>query len=149
MATRPSELFAISAVVLLVLSFLSRLQARQTLLSINVGNTGYGFPPSTVFLAMASLLCLSATIYAIWPLRMNLKAGVWHYWMTAIPIAVYWICFYLFAFRSASAPKLSSHQTAAVFGQFVSLGMILPAQAILVANLILAVLRLRNASPSS
>lgn len=145
MATRPSELFAISAAALLVLSFLSRLPTTQTSVGIHVGNVAYMFPPSAVFLVMATLLCFWAAAYAIWPLHMNLKAGIWHYWMTAVPIAVFWACFYLFGFRLTST-KNTPYRLAVLLGQFMSLGVILLAQTMFIANLIFAVVRLRNLS---
>lgn len=144
MATRPSELFAVSAAVLVVLSFLSRFPAKQALLSVTVRNIDYEFPPSAVFLVMSSLLCLSAAIYAIWPLRMNMTAGLWHYWVTAAAIAVFWACFYSFPMQE-SRPN-TSKRLGLLLGQFVSLGVILLAQTIFVSNLIFAVIRLRNSS---
>jgi len=142
-ATRPSELFAISATILLVLSFLSRLSTTQTGVGVHLRSTVHVFPPSTVFLMMASLLCFSAAIYAIVPLQMNVKAGVWHYWMTAIPIVIFWACFYLFVFRQADGAN-TSYRLAVLLGQFISLAVILIAQTIFAANLMVAVIRLRN-----
>jgi hypothetical protein len=146
-ATRPSELFAVSAAVLLMLSFLSRFPAKQALFSVTVRNTGYGFPPSAVFLVMASVLCFAAAVYAIWPLQMNMKAGIWHYWVTVVGIATFWMCFYSFPLNESGSN--TSYRLAMLLGQLMSLGVILLAQAIFVANLLFAVVRLRNISAHS
>jgi hypothetical protein len=143
MATRPSELFAISATVLLLFSFLSRLLATQSSLSITVGSVAYAFPPSTVSLIMASLLCFFAAIYSIWPLPLNPTAAVWHYWITAFAMAAFWACFYFFAFHVLRDSKITPVQTIALFGQFVSLIVVAFAQTIFVGNLVFTVVQLR------
>jgi hypothetical protein len=144
MANRPSELFAISAAVLLVFSFVSRLLPTQSGVSIHLGSMVYGFPPSTVCLAMASLLCFFAAIYAIWPLPMNYSVGLWHYWITVLAIVAFWTSFYLFTFHALRSSNLSMYQTIALFGQFVSIIVIVLVQAIFVVNLTLAIVRLRH-----
>jgi hypothetical protein len=148
LATRPSELFAISAAVLLGLSFLSRLSPGQAGISIAVRNVGYVFPPSTVFLAMASFLCFFAAISSRWPLSLNNRAAVWHYWITAAAIAAFWFCFYFFAFHATRESDLTVRQTAALLGQFISMMVILLAQTIFVANLAFAVVRFQNFNAS-
>ena len=144
MANRPSELFAISAAVLVVFSFLSRLLPTQSGVSINLRSVVYGFSPSTVCLGMASLLCFFAAIYSIWPLPMNYRVGLWHYWITALAIVAFWTSFYLFAFHALPSSSLTVYQTIALFGQFVSIIVIVLAQAIFVVNLTLAIVRLRH-----
>lgn len=144
MASRPSDLFAISAAALLIFSFLSRLLASPTGVSITLWNVGYVFSPSTVSLVMASLLCFFAAIYAIWPLPMNPTAGLWHYWITVLAIAAFWISFYLFTFHSLPSSNLTLYQTVALFGQFLSTMVIVLAQAIFVVNLMSAMVRLRR-----
>jgi hypothetical protein len=144
MTSRPSELFAISAAVLLVFSFLSRLLPTQSQVSIRLQSVVYGFPPSTVCLAMASLLLFFAAIYATWPLPMDYRIGLWHYWITALAIAAFWGSFYLCAFHAPTRSSLTSFQTVALFGQFVSIMVIALAQGIFVANLTLAIIRLRH-----
>lgn len=146
--TRPSELFAFSATVLLVFSFLSRLLPSQAGISIRLRNVGYVFPPSTAFLVMGSFLCFFAAIYSLWPLHMNNKAATWHYWVTITAIVAFWACFYLFALEASRESTLTERQTAALFGQFASMGVILFAQAIFVVNLTLAVVRLRHPGSS-
>jgi hypothetical protein len=145
---RPSELFAITAAVLLASSFLSRFLHIQTDVSIVVHEAGYVFPPSTVFLVMASFLCFFAATYSLWPLPLNNKAAAWHYWITTAAIAAFWLCFYFFAFKAPRESGLGLYQTAALLGQFVSVIVILLAQAIFVVNLILALVRLRRLSAS-
>jgi hypothetical protein len=139
MATSPSDLFAISAAVLLVLSFLSRLPGSRAGVSTTLHSVGYVFSPSTVFLVMASFLCFFAAVYSVWPLPMNQKAGIWHYWTTAVAIAAFWVCFFLFAFRVSPDSILTPYGKAALLGQFGSMIVILLAQTIFVVNLIFAV----------
>ncbi len=146
--TPPSELFAVSAAVLLVCSFLCRLLQIQTGVSIVVHKVGYVFPPSTIFLVMASFLCFFAATYSLWPVPLGNKAAAWHYWITATAIAAFWFCFYFFAFKAPQESSLSSYQTGALFGLFASAIGILLAQAIFVVNLIFAVVRLRRLSVS-
>jgi hypothetical protein len=100
-------------VVLLGLSFLSRLSLGQAGISIAVRTVGYGFPPSTVFHAMAWFLSFFAAIYSRWPLSLNNRAAVWHYWITAAAIAAFWFCFHFFAFHAPRESDLTVRQTAA------------------------------------
>src|SRR6267154_5247591 len=123
MASRPSELFAISAALLLGFSFLSRLASSRAGISIALHSVGYVFPPSTVFLVMASFFCFFATIYATWPPHMNPKAGAWHYWIAAVGITAFWVCFYLCAFNFVPVSNLGPYSTAAFFGQFISVAV--------------------------
>jgi hypothetical protein len=141
--SRPSEICAISAAVLLILSFVSRLSARPTLFSIVVRQTSYGFAPNTIFLAMAAVLAVSAAMYAFWPLQMNVKAGAWHSWVTVGGIAVFWICFYLFPV-DRSLPEANSYMLVLLLGQLTSLGAVLLAQIVFVGNLVVAVVQLRG-----
>jgi hypothetical protein len=144
MANRPSDLFAISAAALLLFSFLSRILASPTGVSVTLGNVGYVFSPSTVSLVMASLLCFFAAVYAIWPLPMNPTAGLWHYWITVLAIAAFWISFYLFAFHALPRSNLTLCQPVALFGQFVSIIVIVLAQGIFFVNLMSAIVRLKR-----
>ncbi len=143
---RPSELFAISATVLLVLSFLSRLSPSHAGVSISLRRIGYVFPPSTVFLVMAMFLCFFSVIYSLWPLPLNVKAAFWHYWCTAVAIAAFWVCFYFFALHVPRDSNSTVSQTLVLFGQSVSMMMILLAQTIFVVNLFLAVGQFRHSS---
>ncbi len=144
MANRPSELFAISAAVLLLFSFLSRLLATQSGVSITLGNVAYSFPPSAVCLWMASLLGFFAAVYSFWPLPMSHRVGLWHYWVTALAIVAFWTSFYLFAFHALPSSNLTMYQTILLFGQFVSMIFIVLAQVIFVVNLTLAIVRFRH-----
>ena len=140
--TRTSELFAISTAALLILSFLSRFSANQGGISIQLRNVAYVLPPSTVCLIMASLLCFSAAVYSLWPLPMNLKAGTWHFWSTAVAIAAFSACYYLFALRLEPVAGFESYKKAALLGLFSSLILGALAQIVFVVNLMLAVVRL-------
>ncbi len=141
MANRPSELFAISAAALLAFSFLSRFLPTQNFVGIHLRSVVYAFSPSTVCLAMASLLCFFAAIYSIWPLPMNYRVGLWHYWITALAIVAFWASFYLFIFHPLPSSNLAP---IALFGQLVSTIVIVLAQAIFVVNLTYAIVRLRH-----
>ena len=141
--TRPTEICAISAAALLILSFVSRLSARPAFFSIVVRRTSYGFAPDSIFMAMAAVLSLSAAAYAFWPLPMNVKAGAWHSWVTVGGIAVFWMCFYLFPV-DRNPPGAKSYMLALLLGQLASLGAVLLAQTVFIGNLVVALVRLRS-----
>jgi hypothetical protein len=95
---------------------------------------------------MATFLCFFSVIYSLWPLPMNVKAAFWHYWCTVIAIAAFWACFYFFALHVPRDSNVTLPQTTTLFGQFVSMIIILLAQAIFVVSLILAAAQLRHSS---
>jgi hypothetical protein len=141
---RPSDLFAVSAALLLVFSFLSRLFASQASVSIHLHKVAYAFSPSTLYIVMASFLCFFAAVYSIWPLSMNVKAATWHYWTTVAGIAVFWGCFYLFVVYFSPGSRPSTLLTAVLLAQAGAVTLVLLAQMIFVVNLTVAVIRLRQ-----
>jgi hypothetical protein len=140
--TRPSELFAASAALLLVFSFLQRLSASLAGVSIHLHKVVYVFSPGTLCIVMASFLCFFAAVYSIWPLLINAKAATWHYWTTAAGIAIFWVCFYLFAVYFSPGSRPSTFVTSVLLAQAVSVIFVLLAQMIFVVNLSLVIVRL-------
>jgi len=144
--SRPSEICAISAALLLVLSFVSRLSGRPAYFSVVVRQNSYAFAPKEIFLAMAAILSVSAAMYAFWPLQINVKAGSWHSWVTVGGMAVFWMCFYLFPLFpiDRNPPKANSYALALLLGQLTSLAVVLLAQTVFIGNLFVAVVRFRS-----
>jgi len=71
---------------------------------------------------------------------MKAKTATWHYWRMPGGIAVFWVCFYLFAVYFSRGSKPTTVLTEVLLAQAVS---VLLAQMIFVVNLTLATVELR------
>src|SRR5215467_11537075 len=96
---RPSDLFAIAAIVLLVWMFCSRVFAFPSGMVLHIHGLGVVFGPTPVYLGMASLLCLCAAAYAFWPTDIGHGFGVWHFWITILSMIGFWAFFYLMSLQ--------------------------------------------------
>jgi len=133
---KASELFVISALILLAFSLVARFINPSGLgISITWRGTGYVLPPSSISVALATALCFFATIYSLWMLPFNRTAMLWHFWLTAIGIGVFWLSFY----RAGSA--LPNSRTA-IWAVFVSPAVVLLIQVIFVWNLLQAMFKM-------
>jgi hypothetical protein len=132
---KASELFVISALVLLVSALIARFTSPSTLgISVSWRNTGYALPPSTICIALATALCFFATIYSLWMLPFNQTATLVHFWLTAFGIGVFWLAFY------RAGTTLPNSRTA-LWVVFAAPAMVLLTQIIFVWNLIQAVFK--------
>jgi len=136
---KPSELFALSALLLLIFALIARFVSPSGLgISIHLGGVAYVLPPSTVCIALATALCFFATTYSIWMVPFNRTATLLHFWLTAFGIAVFWLSFY----RAGAAP---SNSGAALWSVFLTPPLVLLTQLIFVWNVIQALSKLRQA----
>lgn len=134
---RLSELFVISAIILLVFALLARFVSPSGLgISLPWRGTGYVFPPAAVCIAQATALYFFASVYSFYMLPFNRAAILWHFWLTSAGIAVFWASFY------RVVPSLPALQTA-LLTLFVSPLVVLLAQLICAWNVIQAVTRMR------
>ena len=136
--TRAAELFAAAAIVLLTFSLLSRFVSPGTLVSLRLLGSVFAFPPGSVCLVMAALLCLFAAFYSFWIFRMNQTAAMWHFWLTVTGITLFWILFYVSSHSRAqevAGGVPPSRSTMAIFlGAFGSIAVAMVAQAIFIVN---------------
>jgi hypothetical protein len=79
---RPTTLFAIAAICLLVFAFASRWIDPGRSLVFNFRGKGYVFSVSSICIFMAALLSIFAAVYAFWIVPMKQNAGSWHFWLT-------------------------------------------------------------------
>jgi hypothetical protein len=130
------EMFVIGALVLLGFSLVARFTNPSVLgISITWRGTAYVLPPSAISVALATALCFFATIYSLWMLPFSRTAILWHFWLTAIGIGVFWLALY----RAGSA--LPNSRTA-VWAVFVSPAVVLLTQVIFVWNLLQAIFKM-------
>jgi len=137
-------LFAVSTVVLLLFAFLSRLIGPSgVFVDFHFLRRGYGFSPDSVCVFMASFLCVFAAIYSVFVFPLNQKAALWHFWLTAIGILLFWVVFYSFSalppggLRENSAPLWMI-----AIGGLTSLALVIVAQGVFVTNLVSGIVRL-------
>jgi hypothetical protein len=146
--TRPAELFSIAAIALLALSLLSRFLAPGMAISVPLRGTAFLLPPGSVCLVMVAVLCFFAAAYSMWFFRFSQKAALWHFWVTATGIVLFWVLFYLSAYLLRqgvpSELTLSRLATATLFGAFVSIAVTGLAQVIFVVNLVSGVTKFRR-----
>jgi len=135
MMERPSELFVISTVILLGFALFSRFISPSALgISTTWRGTVYVFPPGSICTALATALCLFATIYSFWMLPFNRTATLWHFWLTSIGIAVFLLSFY-------RATSTLPYSRTALWTFFVSPAVVLLAQIIFIWNIIQAIFK--------
>lgn len=139
--TRPAELFAIATTTVLLLRWIGRLFPSPASLAVySVGATGYAWPLDTVSLWMAAVLCIFAAIHSVWMLPLNHRASLWHFWLSAISIAVFWVCSYVLP-STAVRSRLGT-TFAAIW--FLSILVFALTQIIFVANFLSALAKLRR-----
>ena len=92
-------------------------------------------PPSSVCIAQATAFCFFGTIYSLWMLPLNRSASLWHFWLTAIGVAVFWFSFY----RAASTQPNSR---IAIWAVFITPAVTLLTQVIFVWNVVKAVFKM-------
>jgi heme/copper-type cytochrome/quinol oxidase subunit 1 len=88
----PARWFAAISAVLFVLAFVSRRGVAGDL-DLQVHDTYFVLSPRTVFLGMAVSVAIFASTYYVLSERM--RAASWHFWVTVLGLAVFWISFYL------------------------------------------------------
>jgi hypothetical protein len=131
-----SELFVITAMALLGFALAGRFMNPSLLgISIRWRGAGYVLPPNSICVALATALCFFATIYSLWMLPFNHTAMLWHFWLTTIGIAVFWLAFY------QAGSGLPNSRTA-LWAVFVSPAVILLTQVIFVWNLLQAIFKM-------
>jgi hypothetical protein len=129
---KATELFVIGAMILLLFAMVARFVNPSGLgVSVHWGHTVFVLPPSFVSIALATALCFFATIYSLWMLPFNGTATWWHFCLTAVGIAVFWLAFY-------RVP----HSRTALWAFFVAPAAVLVTQTIFVWNLVQAILRM-------
>jgi hypothetical protein len=132
---RPSELFAISALILVAIGLLARLVFAPGLgVSISWNRTGYVLPPSMVCYAIAAALCFFAVVYSLWMVPFNRTATLVHFWTTTAGTAAFLVAFY----RLGSNPSSVRPTVWLVFGVPVAVAL---AQVIFVWNFVQALAR--------
>ena len=133
---RPPDLFVISALLLLVFALSAR-SISPSVLGITTHWRGmlYVFPPSSICIALATMLCFFATIYSLWMLPFNRTLSLWHFWLTSVGIAVFLSALYL------STANLPGSRTA-LWTVLVSPAVVLLVQVLFVWNFIQAILKM-------
>lgn len=85
-----SELFVMSAIILLAFALASRfINSSGVGIDIHLRDTAYVLPPLSICVAQATALCFFATIYSLWMLPFSRTAALWHFWFTTIGIGVF------------------------------------------------------------
>ena len=133
---RTPDLFAVGALILLCFSLFSRSIAPS---SAGIATTWRGyicvFPPSSICIALATILCFFATVYSLWMLPFNRTLSLFHFWLTFTAIAVFLSAFYL------STANLPGSRTA-LWMVLVSPAIVLAIQLLFVWNFVQAILRM-------
>ncbi|MGA9473552.1 MAG: hypothetical protein WBV36_13890 [Terriglobales bacterium] len=131
-----SELFVISAIILLAFALASRfINSSGVGIDIHLRDTAYVLPPLSICVAQATALCFFATIYSLWMLPFSRTAALWHFWFTTIGIGVFWLSLY-------RAGSTGADHRAAVWTVFVSPAVVLLTQVIFAWNLLQAIFKI-------
>jgi len=142
--SRPAELFAVGAIMLLAAGLISRLAQSPTQFSITIPARGnaYGFSIEAVCLFLAALFAVFAALYSFWLIPMNHVAALWHFWLSAGGAFLFWVGFFAFARTVESGHSMAARGLAAyLFG----LVLLLAGQGVFVANLLVSLIGGRRA----
>jgi len=90
--TYPARWFAATSVVLFIFAFIARVWPPGGM-DLQVHDTYFVLSPSSVFLGMAFSVAIFATTYCV--LSASPGAASWHFWLTALGLAAFWISSYL------------------------------------------------------
>lgn len=87
---RAAQLFALSAALFLTAGLLPSRVFPFTILSpsVHVRGAAFDVPWDAVFFGLAALFSLFAFVYALWS-RLNQSAAMWHFWLSAVAMALY------------------------------------------------------------
>ena len=133
---RPPDLFVVSALLLLVFALSARfISPSVSGIMTHWRGTLYVFSPSSICIALATMLCFFATIYSLSMLPFNQTLSLWHFWLTSLGIAVFLSALYL---PTANLPGSGT----ALWTVLVSPVMVLFVQVLFVWNFIQAILRM-------
>ena len=124
---RMPDLFAIGAFVLLGFAFIARFIGTSIGISVAWRGTGYVIPPEAVAVAMATAMCFCSTIYSLWMLPFNRQAMLWHFWLTVVAIAVFWLSFYSARSERIAVWAMSLTPAAVLFAQIIFVWNVLQA----------------------
>jgi len=147
--SRPQELFAAGAIVLLSAGLVSRLlqSPAQFAVTIPIRGSAYSFSVEAVCLFLAALFAIFAALYAFWLIPMNPTAAQWHFWMTAAGTALFWVYFIAFSrvVRATSDAVATRQNTMMVYligGSLVlAFVLLVSGQVLFVTNLAKALIR--------
>ena len=139
--SRPAELFAVGAILLLAAGLISRLAhaPNQGFVTVHARGSAYGFSIETVRLFMAAFFAVFAAIYSFWVIPMSQTAAASHFWLTAAGTVLFWTFFLAFsrAGGSGEAVVAKGVTTAYLLGWV----LLLAGQVMFVTNLVATLLR--------
>ena len=140
---RASELFAWCAIAVLLCGFGFRFVLPPNLgMTIHIRDSAYMFPPTSVCVWIAALLCVVASIYSLYMLPLNRTAALWHFWLTSVGVGLFWLSFYRLALmfsHSEGNPQLRGLNAAAAWSQLASAALFVVGQLVFLGNLVRAV----------
>jgi hypothetical protein len=137
-----SRAFAFEAVVLLVFALWFRRRLLPGGVDLYVHGTFFVLSSTSVCFLLATFLCLFAAAYSVFPI--NTRATVWHFWLTTIALAVFWVsfCFWAYISREGTVVSRGSSLELAIASIFVvSILVLLISPALFVVNVTLALAR--------
>jgi heme/copper-type cytochrome/quinol oxidase subunit 1 len=144
---RPALWFSITGVVLALLALASRFLAAHAGVDFQLHDTYFVLSPDRVFWVMAAFCGMFAAAYAAF--SMNLRAAAWHFWVTVVGIAGFWLSFYAWGYLVAqrvSSEPIAPHLELATAVVFVlSFIVMLFSPAIFAVNFTFAMGKMRMA----
>src|SRR5260370_31246733 len=144
--TGPSELFAFAAVAAVLLSLFGRSPFLQVRLVVRVPNVFFELPSESVFLLGAVLLVFFAFAYSL-PLPLNLSAANWHFWLTSLSLALFWLSYRLSAGSAVHPSTVSRIEAAALRAQSVFIVAVLIVQLVFFVNLVFEIVKFGRTWP--
>jgi hypothetical protein len=111
MAARPAEFFAITAIGLFALGFLSQKVAvlGSHGLSFATRNVEYAISAQTCAFGFAAAFGFFAFAYSLWMIPASRATTLWHFWLSVVSVVLFFVG--LVVFRSLTATGISAMGT--------------------------------------
>jgi hypothetical protein len=140
--SRAAQLFASSAALLLTGGLLHSRLFPFTILSLAVHIRGAAFavPWDAVFFGLAAFFSLFACVYALWS-RLNQSAAMWHFWLSAVAIALYAVGLVAFQVMKPALPASPGTLGTIVVGIVGGSAAFVAAQIVFLSNAVISVIR--------
>jgi heme/copper-type cytochrome/quinol oxidase subunit 1 len=143
---RPQDLFAVGALILLVLGLLAPSLLPNLNVAVQWHGAGYLFPLRSACVVVATFFCIFSAAYSLWVIHVSERLAMWHFWLTTVGVLVFFLSFWCLARTVPTRSLNSSHlnSVVAVWGQITSIPILLTAQALFLLNFIVALAKFHD-----
>lgn len=138
--TRPAELFAIEAIIVVIVGLLFRAPVMMAV-HLRGQRGGFTVPTDTVALVIAACFCFFAAAYSFSMLSMSMKAAYWHFWLTTVFVGLWWAAWVGIGSRFPANGVVSPWQAVILYTWSLSVLCLISTQLIFAVSFLKAIFR--------